>query len=223
MSTNKRILMVVTNGEQMSNGHLAGIWLSEFTEPYEELTTKGYEVTIVSPKGGVSQIDPNSLDESGIPDQWRELAELLKETAPIDTVQAADYAGIFLPGGHGAMFDLPDNVHLHKLLRDFAEAGKSIGAVCHGPAGLTGATLANGQPLVAGRTITAFTDSEENDVKLVDQMPFLLETKLREQGAKFVVRPNWQDHAETDGKLVTGQNPQSSISVARAFIATLGE
>jgi putative intracellular protease/amidase len=133
----------------MRNGHLAGIWLSEFTEPYEELTAKGYEVTIVSPKGGISQIDPNSLDESGIPDHSVKLAELLKETASIDTMQAVDYAGIFLPGGHDAMFDLPDNTHLQQLLRDFAEADKSIGAVCHGPAGLIGATLSNGQPLVA--------------------------------------------------------------------------
>ncbi|WP_459954426.1 type 1 glutamine amidotransferase domain-containing protein [Paenibacillus pini] len=218
---NKRILMVVTNGQSMSNGHLAGIWLSEFTEPYEELTSKGYEITIVSPNGGESQIDPNSLAGEGIPSKWQNLADLLKETSPIDSVKASDFAGIFLPGGHGAMFDLPNNEHLHKLLRDFAESDKSIGAVCHGPAGLVGAKLSNGEPLVAGKTITAFTDAEEYEVKLEKEMPFLLESKLRELGATLVVRSNWEDHVETDGKLITGQNPQSSISVAKEFLKTL--
>ncbi|WP_059105536.1 type 1 glutamine amidotransferase domain-containing protein [Shouchella shacheensis] len=213
--------MVVTNGRKMSNGHVAGLWLSEFAEPYEELRAAGYEVTVVSPDGGESTIDENSLDNNEVPEKWHELAEWLKNTAPIDTVQSADYDGIFLPGGHGAMFDLPDNHHLQKLLRDFTEADKSIGAVCHGPAGLTGVVLANGEHLVAGKNVSAFTDSEERGVQLENEMPFLLESKLRDLGANFSAKGDWEEHVVTDGKLVTGQNPQSSVSVAKGFIETL--
>ncbi|QDI92220.1 type 1 glutamine amidotransferase domain-containing protein [Salicibibacter halophilus] len=221
MANNKKILMVVTNGQEMSNGHFAGIWLSEFAEPYEELRANGYEVTVVSPKGGESRIDKNSLENDTIPDGWQEIARLLKNTEAIDNVNADDYEGIFLPGGHGTMFDFPDNAKLHSLLRNFAEDGKSIGAVCHGPAGLVGATLNDGTPIVKNKTVTAFTDSEERGVQLENEVPFMLESKLRELGASFVTAEDWAENTQTDGKLVTGQNPQSSISVAKQLVKTL--
>jgi putative intracellular protease/amidase len=117
------------------------------------------------------------------------------------------------------MFDLPNNLHLQNLLTDFSKANKPIGAVCHGPAGLSGARLDTGNPLIEGRRVTAFTDAEESETKLESLMPFLLETKMRELQAEFIARPNGQDHVEVDGNLVTGQNPQSSKSVAIALVS----
>ncbi|WP_307190280.1 type 1 glutamine amidotransferase domain-containing protein [Geomicrobium sp. JCM 19039] len=110
---------------------------------------------------------------------------------------------------------------MKRLLQEFAEADKVIGAVCHGPAGLVNAELKDGTPLVQGKTVTSFTDSEERGVELEDQVPFMLETKLKERGASFVVADDWAEHVQTDGKLVTGQNPQSSIRVAEEFMKAL--
>jgi putative intracellular protease/amidase len=213
-----KLLIVVTNGHVMDNGKLAGIWLSEFVEPYEVFIEAGYEITVASPEGGVSQVDPNSVAD-GIPESWNGYKHLLNDTKPLSDITAADYAGIFLPGGHGAMFDLPNNLHLQNLLTDFSKANKPIGAVCHGPAGLIGARLDTGNPLIEGRRVTAFTDAEESETKLESLMPFLLETKMRELQAEFIARPNGQDHVEVDGNLVTGQNPQSSRSVAVALVS----
>ncbi|MFB4210349.1 type 1 glutamine amidotransferase domain-containing protein [Shouchella sp. JSM 1781072] len=220
MST-KHLLMVVTNGERMNNQGFAGIWLSEFTEPYEEFTKAGYQVTVASPKGGESPIDDASLDNGEIPEKWHELAELLKRTIPLSEIESASYDGVFMPGGHGAMFDLADNEELQQILRDFHAADKGIGAVCHGPAALTGVLLENGEFLVANRKVAAFTNTEEEGVELVNQMPFLLETRLRKEGAIFVGKGDWEENVYADGKLVTGQNPQSSIETAKQFIQAL--
>ncbi|WP_379970562.1 type 1 glutamine amidotransferase domain-containing protein [Ectobacillus sp. sgz5001026] len=216
-----KILMVVTNGYTMKNGELAGIWLTEFSEAYLEFTKNGYDVTVASPKGGESQIDPRSL-QGDVPEEDQKAGTLLTNTLPLSNIKGADeFIGIFFPGGHGTMFDFPENEHIHKLLTDFANQDKIIAAVCHGPAALVGGVLANGQPLVKGKRMTAFTNEEEVATTLDKYMPFLLESKLRELGGSFVAEPNWSDHVEVDGKLITGQNPQSTISVAKAFIAQL--
>jgi putative intracellular protease/amidase len=125
------------------------------------------------------------------------------------------FDAIFLPGGHGTMFDLPENEKLQALIREMYEEDKVVAAVCHGPAGLVGVTLSDGTSLVKGKKITAFTDEEEREITLDRFMPFLLETRLRELGANFVAASNWSDHLQVDGKLITGQNPQSTISVAK--------
>lgn len=216
----KNILMVVTNHSEIKEGKTTGIWLSEFAEAYIEFTEKGYEVTVASPLGGKSTIDPRSIDEN-TPQEMLDTVKYLEDTLKLDDVSHERFDAIFLPGGHGTMFDLPDNQKLHELLRDFYEENKIVAAVCHGPAGLVGATLSNGQPLVAGKTVTSFTDDEERATTLDRFMPFLLETRLRELGAKFVTASNWSDHVETDGKLITGQNPQSTISVAKEVIKQL--
>ncbi|HZG70963.1 MAG TPA: type 1 glutamine amidotransferase domain-containing protein, partial [Chondromyces sp.] len=124
------------------------------------------------------------------------------------------FDAIFLPGGHGTMFDFPNNETLLYVLQQFAEEGKVIGSVCHGPAGLVNVTYKDGTPLVKGKTLTAFTDEEEIEMQLEKHMPFLLETKLREKGANFVREEKWTDFSVRDGQLVTGQNPQSSRSTA---------
>jgi putative intracellular protease/amidase len=213
----KMILIVVTNGHEMDNGQVAGIWLSEFAEPYEEFAHKGFKITVASPEGGVSIIDPSSIKDE-VPEEWKKYEQILLRTTPLSDVKAMDYAGLFLPGGHGAMFDLPKNLHLQNLLTDFTKSNKPIGAVCHGPAGLLGARLDTGNPILEGKRVTGFTNAEEAETQLDSFMPFLLETKMKELQSVFIAKPNWQDHVEVDSMLVTGQNPQSSKSVAREFL-----
>ncbi|KAB8145837.1 type 1 glutamine amidotransferase domain-containing protein [Chloroflexia bacterium SDU3-3] len=215
----KRILMVVTSHDIIpATNTPTGLWFEEFATPYNILREAGVAITTASPRGGVVPIDPNSLP---VPDDAQDAYAALQQTLPLAEVSAAGFDAIFLPGGHGTMFDLPESGALHQLLRAFAEGDKVIAAVCHGPAGLVGATLSDGTPLVAGKTITAFTNDEEEAAQHTNDMPFLLESRLRELGAVFVPQPNWSDHIEQDGKLITGQNPQSSASIARAVADAL--
>jgi len=217
----KRVLMVVTSADRMSDGEPSGLWLEEFAVPYLKFKEAGFAVTVASPKGGAAPVDPRSLKDAAQVKAWTEAARALKETVPLSRVGAEKYDAIFLPGGHGTMFDFPGNRHLKELLQQFATDNRVIGAVCHGPAGLVGAINRNGKPLVAGKTITAFTDQEEKAISLDRKMPFLLESKLRSEGARFVVGEKWASHVEVDGKLVTGQNPASSGAAAEAVIKLL--
>ncbi|MDP4095802.1 type 1 glutamine amidotransferase domain-containing protein [Paenibacillus sp. P96] len=218
----KKILIVVTNHAEIQAGKKTGIWLSEFAEAYIEFTKKGYEVTVASPLGGKAPVDPGSVDES-TPQEILDAEKYLQNTLKLDEINSHEgFDAIFLPGGHGTMYDLPGSQKLQELLRDFYEADKLVAAVCHGPAGLVGATLSNGQPLVAGKRVNAFTDREEGDTGLSQKLPFLLESKLRDLGAIFVAAPNWNTHYEVDGNLITGQNPQSTLAVTQAVIETLG-
>ncbi len=224
MSGIPSILMVVTSHSRIDKGHPTGLWFEEFAVPYTLFREQGYDVTVASPGGGDAPIDPASL-EGYEPTPENEAARAaLKETRRVDaSLQADDFAALFFPGGHGTMFDLPDNPEIRRLVSAFAQADKVLASVCHGPACLVGAMLSDGTPLVKGRRVTAFTDSEERAVELDGLMPFLLETRLRELGAQFVPGVNWQDNVVVDGRLVTGQNPQSSASAARAVIGLLSE
>ncbi len=217
----RKILMVVTNHTVLSKDKQTGIWLSEFAEAYIEFTKKGYEITVASPLGGKSTVDPSSIDENTTK-EILDTEKYLQNTVKLDEISHQDYDAIFLPGGHGTMFDLPNNKKLQDLLREFFEENKIIAAVCHGPAGLVGATLSNGLPLVSGKRINAFTDREEADTGLGKDLPFLLESKIRELGAIFVAAPNWSTHYEVDDILITGQNPQSTLAVTEAVIKKLG-
>lgn len=214
--------MVVTNHTDMQEGKKTGIWLSEFAEAYMAFQENGYEITVASPKGGTGPIDPGSVGDQ-TPQEILDASKHLENTKKLDDVMAEGFEGIFLPGGHGTMFDLPDNQKLQQLLREFYEAGKIVAAVCHGPAGLVGATLSNGQPLVAGKRVNAFTDRDEEATGLGSYLPFLLESKIRDLGAIFVAAPNWSTHVEVDGNLITGQNPQSTLAVTNAVLSKLGE
>lgn len=212
-----KILIVVTSHSRIDDEHLTGLWLEEFATPYNEFRANGHEIVVASPQGGAAPIDPRSVATLEQASDWAEASARLQNTLPLNAVSSQDFAAIFLPGGHGTMFDLPENPELAQLLSEFAEQGKIIAAVCHGPAGLVNAKLADGTPLVAGKTITAFTNEEERAAQMDALMPFLLEDRLRELGGQFVVTPNWSDHVEQAGQLITGQNPQSSQSVARAI------
>ncbi len=218
MANEKRILMVVTSHAQINATRSTGLWLEEVVTPYLAFTAKGFKITLASIQGGQAPIDPRCQPTEEQARHWAEILDALKNTSSTTSLSSGDFDAIFLPGGHGTMFDMPTCQGLQKLLRDFAEADKIIAAICHGPAGLVGATLSDGTPLVAQKKLTSFTNEEERAAEMDRFMPFLLETKLRELGANFISKPIWSDHIEQDGNLITGQNPQSCTSIAQAVI-----
>lgn len=218
-----KVLIVTTSHDRFegANPHPTGVWMEEFALPYLELANNGIEIAIASPKGGAMPIDPRSLPTPEQAKVWQSAIAASKQTTKLSEVTSTEFDAIFLPGGHGPMFDLPDNADLQRLLREFHDGGKIIAAVCHGSAGLVGATLSDGTPLVKGKVITAYTYLEEVAAKLDKEVPFILEQRLRELGAIFVVGENKADHIERDGKLISGQNPNSSASIAHAIVTAL--
>lgn len=215
------ILVVVTSHDEITPGHATGLWFEEFAVPYARFREAGFEIKVASPKGGPTPLDPQSLDmDPSFPTVAAQQA--LSDTIPLDeNVHHGPYCAIFFPGGHGTMFDLPENPHVQRLVTEFIEHDKVLGAVCHGPACLVGAMLHDGTPVASGRRIAAFSNGEERAVNLVDAMPFLLEERLRELGGEVDTANDWTDHVVVDGMLVTGQNPQSSRSVAEAMVGLL--
>ncbi len=217
----KRILIIVTSHSRIDDTHETGIWFEEFSVPYNLFLKQGYQVTVMSPAGGDTPLDANSLAEYQPTEENEQAKQALKGLAALDdTVQAISFDAIFFPGGHGTMFDLPDNPQVQRLIQEFFTADKPLASVCHGPACLVN-VMHEGVSLIKGRKITAFTDSEERAVQLDQLMPFLLETRLRELGAEFVPADDWADNTVIDGNLITGQNPQSSASAAEAIIGML--
>lgn len=218
--TTTNVLMVVTSHSDIDQERKTGIWWSEFAEAYKAFADQGWSIVVASPLGGRAPVDPASVSVGTDEAQhgFAEARTRLEDTVKLDTLSHDRFDAIVLPGGHGAMYDLPGHPKLQTLLRDFYESGKLVAAVCHGPAALVGTLLSDGSPLVAGRRVNAFTDREEAETTLAPQLPFLLETRLRELGAIFVAAPNWTSHYEADGNLITGQNPQSTLAVAAAVI-----
>lgn len=220
----RRILMVVTSADRLLGGEATGLWLEEYAAPFQIFKQAGYRITTLSLKGGRAPIDPRSGNELVEHPEWSEAAQMLEQLAALDArVQASSFDAIFLPGGHGCMFDLPNNPLLGHLLADFDARGKIVAAVCHGPAAFVGPKRINGMPLVEGRRMTAFTDSEEYAVGLQNEVPFLLESTLRELGAILETAEDFRVHVVRDCNLITGQNPASSAKTARAVIDALGD
>jgi putative intracellular protease/amidase len=220
------ILIVTTSHAALGRtGKPTGLWLEELAAPYYALRDAGRTVEIASIAGGQPPIDPASLADP--PAAARRFQDdpvalaALAATPPVALLDPAAYAGIFLPGGHGTMWDLPGNAALARLVGALFDAGRPVAAVCHGPAGLVGAIRADGKPVVAGRKVASFTDAEERAAGLAAEVPFLLESRLRALGAKFSGGPDWQPHAVRDGNLVTGQNPASSELVAGLLLEML--
>ncbi|QKT03940.1 type 1 glutamine amidotransferase domain-containing protein [Ectothiorhodospiraceae bacterium 2226] len=222
MSEPKSLLMVVTTHDRIDDSHPTGLWFEEFAAPYRLFRERGYRVTVASPRGGAAPIDPKSAPEDPDAPEARAALDALRDTRPLAELDPAAYDAVFFPGGHGTMYDLP-NPTVGRVVAQFAAADKVVASVCHGPAALVDATLPDGTPLVRGRKITAFTDAEERAVELDQRMPFLLETRLRELGARFEPAPDWAEHVVVDGKLITGQNPQSSAAAAKAVIELLDQ
>lgn len=220
-----KVLIVTTSHDRFegANPHPTGVWLEEFAVPYMELVKHGVELVLASPKGGAMPVDPRSSPTPEQAQSWQAAIEAAKQIGKLAEVEFQDFDAIFLPGGHGPMFDLPENPDLQRLLREFHDAGKIIAAVCHGPAGLVNATLADGTPLVKGKVLTSYTYSEEVAAKLDQEVPFILEHRLRELGAQFIPGEDKADHIEHDGHLITGQNPNSSSNIARTIVAALNK
>ena len=216
----KKVLMVVTNVNTMGKDHPTGLWLEEFAVPYLALLAAGYDVTVASPLGGKTPLDPNSVQGEILP-QWQVAAKRLETTEVLSALDRQAYAGVILPGGHGPMFDLASDGTLASLLTEFMEQNKLVAAVCHGPAALVKASFADGSSILAGRRVTGFSNEEEYAVQLEKLVPFLLEDKLQALGAVYSRQDLWQEYVVTDGNLITGQNPQSSPLFATAVVGYL--
>lgn len=220
MAAKRKILFVTTNTNALADGTQTGVWLEEFAVPYIIFTDTGYDVTLASPSGGVSPLDEDSLSCSN-PMEWDEPAKLLEHTTKLSHIDYEHYDAIFFPGGHGPMFDIAQDISVKKAVEYFYNHGKVVSAVCHGPAGLILAQDKHGEPIVKGKTVTSFTNKEEHIVKRVELIPFLLEEKLKDLGAKFHEAKPWEEHVIVDGNLITGQNPASAIAVAEKVINKL--
>jgi putative intracellular protease/amidase len=229
MAETKSVLIVLTsNAELGETGEQTGFWAEEFAAPYYALADAGLDVTVASIKGGEAPMDPRSLSERGENPEAVErmldddaLMSALKTTRSIQDVDAIEFDAIFLAGGHGTMWDFAKSDALAKRVARIWTGGGAVAAVCHGPAGLVNVTVNGGAALVDGKKLTAFTDSEEEAVGLTDAVPFLLESRLRALGGQFKAEPDFQPHVVVDGRLVTGQNPASSIDAAARLIEVL--
>ncbi len=222
-----RVLMVMTShGTLGDTGRATGIWLEEFAAPYYVLTDAGVGVTLSSPLGGQPPIDPVSDDPGGQTDDTRRFHEdvaaqdRLATTLPIADVSADDFDAVFYPGGHGPLWDLPDNRASIALIEAFVAAGKPVAAVCHAPVAFAHVANPDGSRFLAGRDVTAFSNSEEAAVGLTDVVPELLEDLLVAAGAHYSKGPtDFDPYVVVDGRLVTGQNPASSAPAAQALLA----
>ena len=218
----KKVLFVVTGHPSFVTGLPTGLYLEEFAVPFEAFKREGYHIEVASPRGGKVPIDPKSMN---IPDEkkeeWKASLQALDQTTKLGGLIADHFDVLFFPGGHGTMFDFPETTEVAEILMDFEEKNKIIAAICHGPAAFVQARYADDTPFVSGKKMTAFTNEEEKEMQLDEQVPFLLESRLRELGAHFVGSPVWNPHVQVDGNLITGQNPQSSDQIAKKIIEKL--
>jgi putative intracellular protease/amidase len=222
-----KILMVLTSHDQLGNtGKKTGFWLEEFAAPYYVFTDAGVEVTLASPKGGQAPIDPRSDDPNNQTEAMTRFKndpatqKVLANTVKLDEVSADDYDTVFYSGGHGPMWDLVDNDTSIALIEAFYNSGKPVAAVCHAPAVFHKVTY-QGQPIVKGKRITGFTNTEEEAVQMTKVVPFLVEDELRRLGGIFEKTDDWLPFAVVDGRMVTGQNPASSTTGATELLRLL--
>ncbi|MBZ2205683.1 type 1 glutamine amidotransferase domain-containing protein [Massilia soli] len=222
------VLMVMTSHDQLGDtGKKTGFWLEEFAAPYYTLKDAGANVTVVSPLGGQPPLDPKSDEPDAQTDATRRFKEdaaaqaTLASTGKLAEVNAADFDAVFYPGGHGPLWDLAEDKASIALIEAMAAAGKPVAAVCHAPGVLRHVKGADGAPLVKGKKVTGFTNTEEEAVGLTDVVPFLVEDMLKENGGNYSKGADWQSYVLTDGKLITGQNPASSEEGAKALLKLL--
>lgn len=225
----QRVLMVVTNHDTLGDtGKPTGLWLAEVAHPWAHFVDAGIEVTFASPDGGHAPIDPRSFDLSDETNRrfWEDLeaVEALATTTDLGEIDPAKYGAIYFAGGHGTMWDFPDDPAVELVTRAIWESGGIVSAVCHGPAALVDVKLSDGEYLVAGKTVTGFSNSEEEAVGLKDAVPFLLVDRLQSRGAEVSVADDWQTHVISSGRLITGQNPGSAGEAAQRIVtAMVGE
>jgi putative intracellular protease/amidase len=223
-----KALMVITSHDQLGNtGRKTGFWLEELAAPYYVFKDAGVEITLASPKGGRPPLDPKSNEPEFRTDltlrfEKDAAAEAqLNKTVRLDSVRQEDFDTVFYPGGHGPMWDLAEDKHSIKLLESFLAAGKTFAVVCHSTGALRHVKTPDGKLLVEGKTVTGFTNGEEEEVGLTKVVPFLVEDEMMTLGATFSKVKNWSVHTVADGQLITGQNPASSGPAARLLIDAL--
>jgi putative intracellular protease/amidase len=225
-----KILIVLTSHAALgSTGEKTGFWIEEFTTPYYVLADAGAEITIASPKGGQPPVDPKSeATDAQSPSTERFYKDniLIDKVAfsfKLSDVKQEDYDAVFYPGGHGPLWDLANDENSIALIEGFYNHEKPIAFVCHAPAALVNVKTKNGEPLVKGKHLTSFSNTEEEVVKLSKIVPFLLEDELTKHGAIYSKGADWASYTQQDGLLITGQNPASSEAVARLLLASLKE
>jgi putative intracellular protease/amidase len=222
-----KVLMVLTSHNVLGNtGKPTGFWLEEFTAPYYAFVDADVEVTVASVKGGQPPIDPKSDEPGNQTDSMERFKKdaatqaILANTVKLSEVSSDGYDSVFYPGGHGPLWDLVEDRNSIALIEAFYNAGKPVAAVCHAPAVLNNVTY-QGQPIVKGKRVTGFTNSEEEAVQLTAVVPFLVEDELKRLGGLFEKGPDWAVYTIVDGRLITGQNPASSGPAARELIKLL--
>ena len=222
------ILMVLTSHDQLGDtGKKTGFWLEEFAAPYYTLKNAGANLTVVSPAGGQPPLDPKSDEADAQTEATRrfkadpDAQAVLANTGKLADVKAADFDAVFYPGGHGPLWDLAESRDSINLIETMIAAGKPVATVCHAPGVLRHVKAPDGSPLVKGKKVTGFTNTEEEAVGLTKIVPFLVEDMLKQNGGDYSKVGDWQSYAITDGILVTGQNPASSEAAAEALLKLL--
>lgn len=223
------VLMVLTSHDQLGDtGKKTGFWLEELAAPYYTFKDAGATVVLASPKGGQPPLDPKSDEADSQTDDTRrfhadaDAKAQLAATVRLDSVSAADFDAVFYPGGHGPLWDLAEDAHSVALIESFIAADKPVALVCHAPGVLRDVKAADGHPLVKGKRVTGFTNTEEDGVGLTDVVPFLVEDMLKKAGGDYSKGPDWGSYVVRDGLLITGQNPASSAETAAMLITQLG-
>ena len=223
-----KILVVLTSHDKLGDtGEKTGFWLEELAAPYYAFIDAGAELTLASPKGGQPPLDPKSSDPASQTDATRRFeadataTKALANTKKLADVSMKDFDALFYPGGHGPLWDLAVDPASKALIESAIQAGKPVAAVCHAPAVLRDTKGADGKPLVEGKAVTGFSNSEEEAVGLTKVVPFLVEDMLKAKGGQYSKAADWQSHVQVDGLLVTGQNPGSSEAAARALLKLL--
>lgn len=223
-----KVLIVLTSHDQLGNtGRKTGFWLEELAAPYYTFKDAGAQIVLASPKGGQPPLDPKSNEPSFQTEATHRFEAdadanaQLANTVRLDSVSQADFYTVFYPGGHGPLWDLAEDAASIALIQSFVEAGKPVALVCHAPGVLRHVKAADGQPMVAGKRVTGFTNTEEAGVGLTDVVPFLVEDELKAKGGVYSQGPDWGSYVVTDGLLITGQNPASSAEAAAVLIKQL--
>ncbi|MFF7056790.1 type 1 glutamine amidotransferase domain-containing protein [Achromobacter spanius] len=220
-----KVLIVLTSHDQLGNtGRKTGFWLEELAAPYYTFKDAGADIVLASPQGGQPPLDPKSNEPSFQTEFTHRFEadaaanEQLANTVRLDSVSQADFDTVFYPGGHGPLWDLAEDGNSISLIESFIEAGKPVALVCHAPGVLRHVKSADGKPLVAGKQVTGFTNTEEDGVGLTDVVPFLVEDELKAKGGVYSKGPDWGSYVVTDGLLITGQNPASSLEAAAVLM-----
>ncbi|MEU5071868.1 type 1 glutamine amidotransferase domain-containing protein [Streptomyces asoensis] len=220
-----KVLIVLTSHDELGDtGRKTGFWLEELAAPYYRFKEAGWEITLASPKGGQPPLDPKSNEPDSQTDDTRrfeadaEATRALADTVRLDSVEAADFDTVFYPGGHGPLWDLAEDTVSARLIETTLRSGKPVALVCHAPGVLRHTVNEDGTPLVSGKKVTGFTNSEEAGVQLTDIVPFLVEDELTKLGGLYSKTGDWQPYVLRDGLLITGQNPASSAPAADALI-----